>query len=166
MGTVKLKVPAAGFTFKPITIKPKKVNSSYKPLTQILYAVAYKNENGEWEAHVNTRGLRNYQDVTILPFTEKSFDLKGRNDVFRVNKDEKGYNVRIIRDDLTAEYHPGDNKYLCSICENQVFSGHIVIIDGIKQFDMSVYQGPRKHCPELLNKLNKEKVKEEKEMKK
>ena len=67
---VKLKLPSIGFTFKPVAPKPKKVVSSHKPLTKILYASARKNEEGNWLAYVNTKGLPDMQDLTILPFTE------------------------------------------------------------------------------------------------
>ncbi len=155
-----LKVPTNGFTFKPV-VKPKKIHSTYKPLTKILYCIAIKDENNQWVAKINTKGIEGYKEITILPFTEKSFELKGRNNVFRVNKDKTGHWVRVIRTDLEAELYPGNIVSYCTLCENCVFSGHIVKIDGISKFDMSVYQGTIKECSDLLIMTNKIKKDEE-----
>lgn len=160
--TYHLRLPNAGFTFKPIVAKPKRTPNTHKPLSKILYCVARKNENNEWEAHINTKGIEGYEDTTVLPFTEKSFELKGRNDVFRINKDKYGHIVRVIRSDVDAEFYPGNKEGLCTLCEGCVFSGHIVKVDGNFQFDMSLYQGTFKQCDELLTMTNKIKKYEEK----
>ena len=144
--TFTLRVPTNGFTFKPVVIKPKKITSSHKPLTKILYCLATKDENNQWIAKINTKGIEGYEELTILPFTEKSFELKGRNNVFRTKKDKTGHWVRVIRTDVEAEFYPGNIQDYCTLCENCVFSGHIVKVDGITQFDMSVYQGTTKEC--------------------
>lgn len=156
-----LKLPTAGFTFKPAVIKPKRIPSTHKPLTKILYCLAKKDDNGEWKAYINTKGIPEYKDVTILSFTEKSFELKGRNEVFRVSKDKYGHYVRVIRTDTEADLYPGNKESYCTLCENCVFSGHIVNVDGIAQFDMSVYQGTSKQCDALLTMTNKIKKNEE-----
>lgn len=159
--TFRIKVPTNGFTFKPIVVKPKRISNTHKAITKILYCVAHKNEKGEWEAHINTKGLENYKDVTILPFTEKSFELKGRNDVFYHEKDKYNHWTRIIRTDADANNTPGNPITYCTLCENCVFSGHIVKIDSEYQFDMSVYQGTFKECEDLLTHNNKNKNDEE-----
>lgn len=156
-----LKVPTNGFTFKPVVIKPKKIPTSHKPLTKLLYCLAVKDENNQWIAKINTKGIEGYKEVTILPFTEKSFELKGRNNIFRINKDKHGHWVRVIRTDLEAELYPGNTVSYCTLCENCVFSGHIVKIDGITQFDMSLYQGTSRECSDLLTMTNKIKKDEE-----
>ena len=142
-----------GFTFKAV-VKAKK-EPAPKHLSKILYCLAKHNDKGEWEAHINTKGYKNYNDLTILPFTDKSFNLKGRIDVFRTKKDNKNHWVRIIRnynESLTNDYIPG----LTSLCENCVFSGHIVRVNGVLKFDMSVYQGTLKQCTNLLTESNKQ----------
>ena len=155
-----LKVPTAGFTFKPVVAKPKRISNSHKPLTRILYCVAKKTENG-WEAHINTKGLEGYEEITIIPFTERSFELKGVNDVFYHKKDEKNHWVRIIRTDIEATSNPGNPQTYCTLCDNCIFSGHIVKIEGKFQFDMSVYQGTFKQCENLMTMVNKTKKEDE-----
>lgn len=151
-----LKVPSAGFTFKPVVPKPKRNVNSHKPLTRILYCIAKETEEG-WKAHINTKGLEGYQDVTILDFTERSFELKGVNIVFRK---EKGITIQCIRTDMEAMAAPGNRVTYCTLCNNCIYSGHIVNINGVLQFDMSVYKGTRRQCEDLLTMSNK-KIKEE-----
>lgn len=153
--TINLRVPVNGFSFKAVTPKPKRIPSSYRPLSRILYCLAHKNDNNEWEAVINTKGIDSYKDVTILPFTEKSFELKGRTDVFYHTKDKYNHWTRIIRTIPESEHSPGNPETYTTLCENCVFSGHIVKVDGITQFDMSVYQGTLKECETLLTMTNK-----------
>lgn len=150
-----LKVPTAGFTFKPAVVKQKRIPSSYKPLTKILYCIAHKDDNGEWKAYVDTKGIEGYKDLTILPFTDKSFELRKRINVFYHKKDKNNCWTRIIRTDVEAEFYPGNPETYCTLCENCVFSGHIVRLDGKLQFDMSVYQGTLKERDFLLSEQNR-----------
>lgn len=151
-----LKVPTTGFTFKPVVPKPKRISDSHKPLTRILYCVAVETEEG-WKAHINTKGVEGYQNVTILDFTEKSFELKGVNIVFRK---ENGKIIQCIRSDMDAMISPGNRVTYCTLCNNCVYSGHIVKVDGIPQFDMSLFKGTRRQCENLITISNK-KIKEE-----
>lgn len=150
------------FTIKPSVLKPKRISTtpSKKYLTKLLYCVAHKTENG-WKAYINTRGLEGYENVTILDFTENSFELKGRCDVFLHHKDKTGHWVRIIRHSFYANTNPGSPEVYCSLCDNDCFSGHIMKVNGVLQFDMSSYQGTAKQCEVLLTKINKKEEKEE-----
>lgn len=158
---VKLKLPSIGFTFKPVAPKPKKVVSSHKPLTKILYASARKDEEGNWLAYINTKGLPDMQDLTILPFTENSFELKGRTDVFYHNPDKYGHYTRVIRNQNDADYAPGNKETYCTLCPKCVFSGHIVKVEGVLKFEMSVYMGTERECYDYLTRTNKIKKHEE-----
>lgn len=130
-----------GFSIKPSALKPKRAPSdNNKYLTKILYCVAVKDGN-LWKAHINTKGVEGYEDLTILPFTEKSFNLKGRTDIFYLEKDKYNHYIHIMRNSFDAHINPGCSDLYCTLAENSVFSGHIVKIDGILQFDMSSYKG-------------------------
>ena len=154
-----LRLPTAGFTFKPVAPKEKRVSNSHKHLTRILYCKAVKTEDG-WKAHINTKGIEGYQDVTILDFTEKSFGLRGHNNIFYIDVDTKHW-VRFIRNDVDAMFAENVSPGYYSLCPNCVFSGHIVKVDGVSQFDMSIYQGTLKECESLLTMTNKKKKDEE-----
>ena len=151
-----------GFTIKPAAMKSKKTPSTHKPLTKVLYCVAHKNEDGVWKAHINTRGLEGYEELTILDFTERSLDLKGKTDIFSHEKDKTGHYVRVMRSEMRAHLAPGTPEQYCAVCENDCFSGHIVKVNGVSQFDMIAYKGTRSQCESLLTR-NNAKEKEEKE---
>lgn len=168
---IKLKFPT-GLSLNLAPAKPKVVRNEFKHASIILYALANKDENGEWKATVNIKGLTDYKkeldikpsvDTVVLPFTEKSFELKGRNIVFRVKKDKTGHWVKVIRPYDEANYFPGNSADFCTLCENCVFSGHIVKYEGEYKFNMSVFQGTKNQCEELLNKDNERKKKQEQE---
>lgn len=157
--TYHLRLPTAGFTFKPVVLKPKRESNSHKPLTRILYCKAVKTEDG-WKAYINTKGIEGYQDSTILDFTEKSFGLRGHNNIFYIDKKDNRW-VRLIRNDADATLSENISQGYYSLCPNCVFSGHIVKVDGNYQFDMSVYQGTLKQCESLLTMTNKKKKDDE-----
>lgn len=151
------------FTIKPAALKPKKdptVSNNKKYLTKILYCIAHNTDNG-WKAYINTRGLEGYEDLTILPFTEKSFELKGRRDVFLHHKDSTGHWVRIMRNQIDSIISPGSPEVYCTLCENDCFTGHIIKIDGILQFDMSNYKGTANEYYAQLTRTNRKDNEEE-----
>lgn len=144
-----------GFTIKPSALKPKKTPSNNnKYLTKIVYCTACKNEEGIWLAHVNTKDLEGYEELTILPFTEKSFELKGRTDIFYREKDKYNHYIHIMRNSFDAYINPGCSELYTTLAENSVFSGHIVKIDGILQFDMSSYKGELSEYDYLIKGTN------------
>lgn len=149
------------FTIKPSALKkPKTPSNNKKYLTKILYCVAHNTEEG-WVAHINTRGLEGYEDLTILPFTKQSFELKGRHDVFLHHKDKTGHWVRIMRNSMESIINPGSPEVYCTLCENDCFTGHIVKVDGTLQFDMSSYKGVSSECYAQLTKINRKDEDEE-----
>ena len=166
---LKLKFPTGlKLNLVPATSKP--IRNEYKHTSIILYALANKDENGEWKATVNIKGLNELKeemhiepeiDIVVLPFTEKSFELKGRSIIFRVKKDETGHWVRVHRTYDEANFFPGNREDFCTLCENCVFSGHIVKYGGKYMFNMSVFQGTKKQCENLLTKVNEHKKKHE-----
>ena len=150
----------SGFTIKPSAIKPKRTISAHKPLTKILYCLAIKTEKG-WKALINTKGVEGYQDITVLDFTEKSFELKGRTDVFYHEKDKTGHYIRVMRDKMTAYLSPGCSELYCALCNNSCFSGYIVKVNNVLHFDMLAYKGSAFECSHLLSRNNNKNTDEE-----
>ena len=149
------------FTIKPSALKkPKTPSNNKKYLTKTLYCVAHNTEDG-WKAYINTRGLEGYEDLTILPFTEKSFELKGRRDVFLHHKDSTGHWVRIMRGQTDSIISPGSPEVYCTLCENDCFTGHIMKVDGVLQFDMSSYKGTANEYYAQLTRTNRKDNEEE-----
>lgn len=152
MEPIKLKHANFEFTFA-ISEKKSKKSKTIK-LTKTLYAIAKLNENGVFEAHINTKGISGYDDITIIPFSSKSFDLKYQNHVFLTKKDEHNRWVHIIRTDIDAMISPSESKGLTTLVDDGVFSGKIIKENDVKRFDMISYKGDVKRCQDLLNKIN------------
>lgn len=154
------KLSTIGFTIKPSVIKPKRVYSNHKRLSKVLYCLAVKTEEG-WKAEINTKGLEGYQDKIILDFTETSFDLKGRIDVFYHHKDKYNHWIRVIRNKFLSEINPGSTDMYCTLCDGSIFSGHIVKVNNVLQFDMLAYKGSLSEYEHLLTRNNNKENDEE-----
>lgn len=139
----------SGFSIKPAAIKPKKEKVPKKQIIKVLYCIA-RRKGDAWEAHVNTKDVENYKDVTILPFSPKSFIMKGKTNIFSITKDKTNHYVRIMRNILDSFMFEGNEENYCTLCDNRVFSGHIVKIDGTLYFDMKEYQGNLSQCKALV----------------
>lgn len=155
MEPIKLKHANFEFTFV-ISEKPKK--QKVVGLTKVLYAVSKLNEQGVFEAHINTKGIDGYDDITVIPFSSKSFDLKHRNHIFLTTKDEHNHWVHIIRTDIDALRSPSEIKGLTTLVDDGVYSGKIIRENNIKVFDMINYKGEiyTEQCKNLLSKTNKD----------
>ncbi len=151
MEPIKLKHANFEFTFA-ITEKPKKYNAV--KLTKTLYAVAKLNEKGVFEAHINTKGITGYGDITVLPFSLKSYDLKYRNHIWLDKKDDHNHWVHIIRTDIDAMISQSECKGIVPLVDDGIFSGRIIRENDVKKFDMINYKGNIYQNKELLSKTN------------
>ena len=142
-----------GFTIKPAAIKKHRMNTTTKKVTRLLYCIAHKTEDG-WRAHVNTKGLKGFEDITILKFTLASFSLKGRREVFLHKRDKNGHIVHISRTQASADLHPDTPDVFCTLAENTCFSGHIIKDGKDLRFDLHDWEGTAFQCAELMRKSN------------
>ena len=127
------------FAFRLSLSKPKRP-AGPKKVGGIVKGVAFKDDNDEWRIKValvnkdeNDKTVTSY---LILPFTEKSFDLEGKENIFSLTPDKHGRYIRFIRSKEHAKTFPGLREQYCSICRNYVYKGYIVEVDGKKHFDM------------------------------
>ena len=72
---------------------------------------------------------------TILPFTETSYNLKGRKNVFTRTKDEFGRRTRYIRSEEKAKFHYGDSNRYIPFAPNWIVKGNIIRDNGVLKFD-------------------------------
>lgn len=82
-------------------------------------------------------------EFTLLPFTDKSFDLKGRDIVFSKVKDEHNHYVRYYRNKLDCIHFPGNKEYLIPFAPTWVIRGNIVKINNKKYFDFVTLVCPK-----------------------
>lgn len=125
---MKLHFPA--FTIKPV-FKPKRESkSTNNNISRKCYAVV-KEIDGELKAIINIDSA----DQLVLPFTEQSLELKGKEYVFLKEKDKYNHYVCIIRDNVTANMSPGLSTQYNTIHENLLLAGHIIRKNGKMYFN-------------------------------
>lgn len=102
-------------------------------ISRKCYAVV-KEIDGEFKAVININKqhirLKEEDELSneqlILPFTERSLDLKDKIYVFLKEKDKYGHYVCIIRDTMTANLSPGLPIQYNTVHENLLLAGHII----------------------------------------
>lgn len=92
------------------------------------------NEDGEYRVSIISEDDKLYNNM-ILPFTKKSYELKGCINIFSRTKDEHNNYVRYVRNEEKAKTFPGDpNKYV-PFAPNWIVKGDIVKEDLVLKFD-------------------------------
>ena len=150
------------FTFRLNTVKKVRTSKPTKKVKSLLYAQAVKREDGTWFARVKTKGFEGYKDITILPFSEKTFELKGKVDVFYHNKDKQGYYTRIMRTEQDSVFYPGNKEDYCVLCDKCIFQGYIIkTLNGLC-FDVVKYIGVYSKYGKLIDDVTENDNKQDK----
>lgn len=123
--------------------KPKRSSKfSGNVISRKCLAVVTKIEN-EYKAIVNydKQAIRVHEndelsnEQLILPFTEKSLELRDKEYVFLKEKDKYGHNVCVIREYMDAHLNPGTPTQYDVVKENILIAGHIVRKNGKMYFE-------------------------------
>lgn len=128
-----------------ISIKPPKANKTVrkKAYTKVSRKTVGKVEveNGKFVIRVSAFEVkRNIEKSSlpaqlVLPLTDKSFELKGREKVFSRLKGEHGY-VCYLRTKERANLFPGIPEQYTTVAPNWMCSGYVVRIKGKLYFDL------------------------------
>lgn len=137
---IKLRIPT--FTIKPASKSKRESKPTGSNISRKCYAVV-KEIDGEFKAVININkqyvrlkeGDELSNEQLILPFTERSLDLKGKIYVFLKEKDKYGHYVCIIRDTMTANLIPGLPIQYNTVHENLLLAGHIIRKNGKMYFE-------------------------------
>ena len=130
------------FTIKVASKSKRESKSTGSNISRKCLAVV-KEIDGEFKAIINIDNKHIYlkegdelsNEQLILPFTERSLDLKGKIYVFLKEKDKYGHYVCIIRNSINAELHPGLPIQYNAVHENLLLAGHIIRKNGIMYFE-------------------------------
>lgn len=123
--------------------KPKRESKpTGSNISRKCYAVV-KEIDGEFKAVININkqhirlkeGDELSSEQLVLPFTERSLDLKGKIYVFLKEKDKYGHYVCVIRDTMTANLSPDLPTQYNTVHENLLLAGHIIRKDGKMYFE-------------------------------
>ena len=120
--SLKISVPKS----KPIPKPSIKIEAKDKRGYVILEGEEYKVllANESYDIH----------NRKILPFTKKSYDLKGKTSIFSKTKGKYGY-TRHVRTEDKAKVFPGDSDKYVPFAPNWMVKGNIINDKGILKFD-------------------------------
>lgn len=140
---------AKGIKKKPVSSKPNKVS-------RLCTGVTVK-ENDKYMIRISLVNDPDFPDYLVIPFTEKSLSLVGKEKVFGRNKDEHGNHVCYIRDKRFCTFHPGLPSQYTAVVEKEVCSGYVVRINGKLYFDMLDIHGIGENVHNLPVRLDENK---------
>lgn len=120
--SLKISVPKSKTIPKPSVKIEAKDKRGYVILEGEEYKVLLTNESNSIYNH------------KILPFTKRSYDLKGKTSIFSKTKGKYGY-TRHIRTEDKAKVFPGDSDKYVPFAPNWMVKGNIINDKGILKFD-------------------------------
>lgn len=128
------------FKIKTVITEPKRrIDTSFKKLTKLVKAKVIIDEiEKTYKALIK---LNNEEDL-VLDFTEKSFNLKGRESIFTKSTDKKGKHTRIIRSTDYARICPGSPELYTPFSVNWIINGYVVEHDKKKYFEFNDLVNP------------------------
>ena len=136
--------------FKVAVPKPKrnKTSDGIKRITnKIVKGKVFQDKDGTYKVSIN---MDNDPDLLILDFTERSYDLTDKLNVFSRTVDSKGRRTRFIRNTINAKYMPGLPEQYIPFAPNWIVRGYIVKDNGIKKFDFKSLVGIDGYTMEVL----------------
>ena len=120
--SLKISVPKSKTIPKPSIKIEAKNKRGYVILEDEEYKVLLANESNSIYNH------------KILPFTKRSYDLKGKTSIFSKTKGKYGY-IRHIRTEDKAKVFPGDSDKYVPFAPNWMVKGDIINDKGVLKFD-------------------------------
>ena len=122
--SLKVSIPKKQKTISKNTVKIEAKNKK---------GVVFIDEDGEYKVSLinESDSIHNH---TILPFTKRSYDLKGKTSIFTKTKGKYGY-TRYVRTEDKAKVFPGDSDIYVPFAPNWIVKGDIINDKGVLKFD-------------------------------
>ena len=138
MGLLKL------MPFKVAVPKPKR-NKTYdgvkRTSNKITKGKVFQDEDGTFKVAIDMQNDETHPDLRILEFTERSYDLTGKTNVFSRTVDKHGRRTRFIRNAINAKFMPGLPEQYIPFAPNWIVRGYIVNDNGTTKFDFKSLVG-------------------------
>lgn len=112
-----------------IKTKPKVVKRARKGFIRINKITKGKviiDENGEYKVCVDLDTDDLLKPKVLLPFTERSFKLDGRETIFSRTRDEHNNYIRYVRSKEKARWFPGSPEAYVPFCPNWIVKGYVL----------------------------------------
>lgn len=148
MGLVKL------MQFKVAVPKAKRNKTSdgiKRTTNKIVKGKVFQDENGTYKVSINMENDPVHPDLLVLDFTERSYDLTGKTNVFSRTVDSKGRRIRFIRNLINAKFMPGLPEQYIPFAPNWIVRGYIVKDNGTMKFDFKSLVGIDGYTMDVLH---------------
>lgn len=140
--------------FKVAVPKPKhnKTSDGIKRTTnKIVKGKVFQDENGTYKVSINMENDPVHPDLLVLDFTERSYDLTGKTNVFSRTVDSKDRRIRFIRNLINAKFMPGLPEQYIPFAPNWIVRGYIVKDNGTMKFDFKSLVGIDGYTMDVLH---------------
>lgn len=152
----------SGFKFKPVEAKKPRVSSGIKRKSnKKVYCLCQVSNEGEYYANVIQRLDNGIKCNVVMPFSKRSYNLKGKTIVFTKNKKAYGQIAAIYRTKQEAEHFPGTDEQYTPFRRRWVYGGYIVTFEGKEYFDVTDTYGNKSAFEYLLGSEEDETNEEE-----
>lgn len=140
--------------FKVAVPKPKRNKTSdgiKRTTNKIVKGKVFQDENGIYKVSISMKNDPVHPDLLVLDFTERSYDLKGKTNVFSRTVDSKGRRIRFIRNLINAKFMPGLPEQYIPFAPNWIVRGYIVKDNGTMKFDFKSLVGIDGYTMDVLH---------------
>ena len=132
--------------------KRNKTSDGIKRTTnKIIKGKVFQDENGTYKVSINMENDPVHPDLLVLDFTERSYDLTGKTNVFSRTVDSKGKRIRFIRNLINAKFMPGLPEQYIPFAPNWIVRGYIVKDNGTMKFDFKSLVGIDGYTMDVLH---------------
>lgn len=132
--------------------KRNKTSDGIKRTTnKIVKGKVFHDENGTYKVSINMENDPVHPDLLVLDFTERSYDLTGKTNVFSRTVDSKGRRIRFIRNLINAKFMPGLPEQYIPFAPNWIVRGYIVKDNGTMKFDFKSLVGIDGYTMDVLH---------------
>lgn len=132
--------------------KRNKTSDGIKRTTnKIIKGKVFQDENGTYKISINMENDPVHPDLLVLDFTERSYDLTGKTNVFSRTVDSKGRRIRFIRNLINAKFMPGLPEQYIPFAPNWIVRGYIVKDNGTMKFDFKSLVGIDGYTMDVLH---------------
>ena len=140
--------------FKVAVPKPKRNKTSdgvKRTSNKITKGKVFQDEDGTFKVAINMQNDETHPDLRVLEFTERSYDLTGKTNVFSRTVDKHGRRTRFIRNSVDAKFMPGLPEQYIPFAPNWIVRGYIVNDNGTMKFDFKSLVGVDGYTMDILN---------------
>lgn len=130
--------------FKVAVPKPKRNRTSdgiKRTTNKIIKGKVFQDDDGIFKVAINMQNDPIHPDLRVLEFTEQSYNLTSKTNVFSRTVDKNGRRTRFIRNETNAKYMPGLPEQYIPFAPNWIVRGYIVKDNGITKFDFKSLVG-------------------------